>query len=457
MAKAQLDETTYLKQVRDQYENLPYPPRDPAHELKIFHYVHGSSLDRLNYYHFGGMRDFNQPFEVLVAGCGTGDAVVTLAAQLYGTPARITALDMSSASLGVVKARLEKRGLDNVQLVHDSLLNVQAHMQQPYDYINCSGVLHHLEVPEAGLAALERVLAPEGVMHLMLYALYGREGVYQVQRLMRLINGDEPDMQNKVDACRKVLADLSPQHALHQYLGKTVDVSLYGDAGLYDLLLHSHDVAYTVPQVYDFLATAKLLPTHWFFGHHVKGNDLYRPEGYIRDADILAKVKALPLREQQAVAELMDGTIARHEFYAARRLPEKPMANDLDVVPHFSVMQGPSVYEKLAQALESYPLGQYIRLELDNVQLELRNSMHAKLLLRFMDGNRPLRVVFDKLCDAMAPHEQKPDNAQLLREFAEMFETFNRHDLMFLKHGSASPYRDMAAAGSLRGRGAKKY
>ena len=55
MAKAQLDETTYLKQVRDQYENLPYPPRDPAHELKIFHYVHGSSLDRLNYYHFGGI------------------------------------------------------------------------------------------------------------------------------------------------------------------------------------------------------------------------------------------------------------------------------------------------------------------------------------------------------------------------------------------------------------------
>ena len=346
MLKAALDDASYVKQVREQYENLPYPPRDPAKELEGLQFSQGAGLDRINYYHFGGRRDFNQAFEVLVAGCGTGDAVVTLATQLYGTPARITAVDMSGASLAVARARMEARGLDNVRFVHDSLLNVATHMQQPFDYINCTGVLHHLEVPEVGLAALESVLAPEGVMHLMLYARYGRESVYQMQSLMRMINGDEPNIQRKVDMCRKVLEALPPHHGFRLFTETVSDVKQLGDSGLYDLLLHSHDVAYTVPQVYGFLGKAGLLPTHWFFGRHPKGNELYRAEGTISDPQLLKQVQALPLPQQQAVAELMDGTIARHEFYAARRKPALPCIDDLDMVPHFDVMQPPVIWRR---------------------------------------------------------------------------------------------------------------
>ena len=47
------------------------------------------------------------------------------------------------------------------------------------------GVLHHLADPDAGLAALRDVLAPDGAMHLMVYAPYGRTGIYMLQEFCR--------------------------------------------------------------------------------------------------------------------------------------------------------------------------------------------------------------------------------------------------------------------------------
>lgn len=451
MAKAQLDEATYLKQVRDQYEELPYPPRDAARELDALVFAMSCGLDRINYYHFGARRDFSKDFNILVAGCGTGDAVITLATQLYGSKARITALDMSTASLGVAKARADARGLDNITFAHDSLLNVQAHAGKPFDYINCIGVLHHLEVPEAGLAALEKVLAPEGMMHLMLYARYGRESVYQMQALMRIINQGETDTQKKVDACRKALAQLPLHHGFRQFVETVVDVKQWGDSGLYDLLLHSHDVAYTVPQVYDFLGTAGLVPTHWMMAGG-KGNDLYRAEGHIADAQLLAQVQQLPLADQQAVAELMDGSIARHEFYAARHGVALPKVDDLEMVPHVDVMQPAALLHELGDALQSLTVGQNMQVQLPGFVLVIANTAHAGLLLRFIDGNTTLKSVFQKVRGALPAGRPVPSDAELMQEFMGLFALFNKYDFMFLRHRSVPAYRTITEANSVRGK-----
>ncbi len=449
MPQAQMDEATYLKQVREQYEQLPYPPRDPARELNALIFTMTSGLDRINSYHYSGKRDFSQPFEVLVAGCGTGDGVISLGTQLYGSPARITALDMSTASLAVAKGRAEARGLDNIRFVHDSLLNVKAHTEKPFDHINCLGVLHHLEAPEAGLAALESVLAPDGAMHLMLYAQYGRESVYQMQKLMRLVNGDEPNMQRKVDMCRAMLAQLPAHHGFRTFVETVQDVKQWGDSGLYDLLLHSQDVAYTVPQVYDFLSSAGLQPSHWFYGEHPKGNDLYRARGHISDPELLAQAQQLPLRDQQTVAELMDSTIARHEFYAVRNVPALPDPNDLDMVPHIDVVHGKTLAGELGQALRSLSLGQPMQVQLHGCNVLVSNTAHAGLLLMHMDGETTLRTLFEKVRAAAG---NAVTDAELKREFLQLFAAFNRYDVMFVKHAGVPAYRSMDEANALRGK-----
>ena len=57
----------------------------------------------------------------------------------------------------------------------------------PFDYIDCCGVLHHLPDPAAGVEALLSVLAPGGGMGLMVYAPYGRTGIYMLQEGLRLL------------------------------------------------------------------------------------------------------------------------------------------------------------------------------------------------------------------------------------------------------------------------------
>jgi SAM-dependent methyltransferase len=56
---------------------------------------------------------------------------------------------------------------------------------QRFEHVVCTGVLHHMPDPDAGLRALRDVLAPNGAMQLMVYAPYGRAGVYLLRAYCR--------------------------------------------------------------------------------------------------------------------------------------------------------------------------------------------------------------------------------------------------------------------------------
>jgi len=60
-------------------------------------------------------------------------------------------------------------------------------LETTFDQIVCTGVLHHLPDPDAGLRALRGVLNADGAMHLMVYAPYGRTGIYMLQEFCRRI------------------------------------------------------------------------------------------------------------------------------------------------------------------------------------------------------------------------------------------------------------------------------
>lgn len=88
-----------------------------------------------------------------------------------------------------------------------SLLDLATAGQAPFDYIDCCGVLHHLDDPDAGLAALTRVLAPQGGIGLMLYGHYGRRGVYDVQTILRTLAA-EGTPKERVTQAKRVLNQL---------------------------------------------------------------------------------------------------------------------------------------------------------------------------------------------------------------------------------------------------------
>ena len=120
-------------------------------------------------------------------------------------------------------------------------------------------MLHHLANPEVALRALRDVLAPDGATHLMVYAPYGRAGIYMLQEFCRRIGIQASD--DEIRDLVVALAALPAAHPLARLLREAPDFRQ--EPALADALLHPHDRAYSVPQVFDFISGAGLTFSRW--------------------------------------------------------------------------------------------------------------------------------------------------------------------------------------------------
>jgi ubiquinone/menaquinone biosynthesis C-methylase UbiE len=343
--------------VRQQYEHLPYPYRDPAKELE--HGLELGVLDTLaaiDHCVFGGRWDRRKPFRALVAGGGTGDALVALAQQCADAriAAEIVYLDLSEASRAIAEQRARMRGLDNVRFVVGSLLDLANFGLGQFDFINCSGVLHHLDDPPAGLACLAGALAEGGGMAVMLYGTLGRTGVYPVQDMLRRIVPPDLPPQERLEVAKRLIAQLPASNWLRRN-GGMVDYKL-DDASLYDELLHSCDRAYTVREV-DELARSAGLRVVTFMPPA-----LYDPLSYVKGDVVAARAAALSPIERAQFAENWIGALKKHSFFlVAADNPVAPPSPEQDrAVPCWSVPPPlppaghPAVIQMVQQGL---PLG----------------------------------------------------------------------------------------------------
>ena len=133
----------YIQEVRNQYENYPYPYRDPEDEKTRLIYTLDAFLEKINHFCYQGKQTFNN-FRALVAGGGTGSAAIFLAEQLrHKKNAEIVYLDISRQSMDIAQKRATIRGLKNITWIHNSILNLPDLDLGTFDYINCVGVLHH--------------------------------------------------------------------------------------------------------------------------------------------------------------------------------------------------------------------------------------------------------------------------------------------------------------------------
>ncbi|BBK40337.1 hypothetical protein STVA_03570 [Allostella vacuolata] len=294
--------------VQAQYEAYPYPARDPKDEARRLITGSPSHLLEIGHYVFAGRRDWSRPFRALFAGGGTGDGAVMLAQQLAdrGCPAEVVHLDLSTASRAVAEARARVRGLANMRFVTGSLLDAGALGR--FDYVDCCGVLHHLEAPEAGLRALAQVLEPDGGIGIMVYGELGRSGVYEMQDLLRRLAPDDQPAADRVAMARRVVRALPETNLFRR--NPLLGDHLSSDAGLFDLLLHARDRAYRVPGVLDLLAAADLDLVS--FIEPIR----YRPETWVTDPSVRRRLGELPDVERMAAAELLSCGMKVHIAYA---------------------------------------------------------------------------------------------------------------------------------------------
>ncbi|MFD0858903.1 class I SAM-dependent methyltransferase [Roseovarius aquimarinus] len=370
-----------MSDVASQYEAYPYPARDPADEARRL--VTGSPSHPLEIDHFlySGTRDWSRPLRVLVAGGGTGDGLIQLAQMMarMRKPCEITYVDLSTASRRIAEARAAARGLSGIRFVTGSLM--EAADLGAFDYIDCCGVLHHLPDPAAGFAALHAALAPEvaeagGGLGFMVYAPYGRSGVYPLQAAFgALFEGLAPEA--RLAAARGLVAALPEGHpfARNPNLGDHKD----SDAGFYDLLLHSQDRAFGTTEL-----LAVLDASGWSFG------------GFTMPALYdLARIAPVPphldAARQMAVAEQLRGTIKTHVAYAVpkgARHARPPSGQNRALIPHLKGIEaGP-----LAQAIAR---GAAPRLDFSGIAAQLHLPREAAPLIGAIDGRRSLSQIAD--------------------------------------------------------------
>ena len=371
--------------VRAQYEAYPYPERDPADERRRLVVGSPSHLDEIVHYVLGGRRE--GPLRALVAGGGTGDGAIMLAQQLAWRrlEGEVVHLDVSTAARAIAEARAKVRGLTNLAFVTGSLLDAPRLGLGRFDYIDCCGVLHHLADPAAGLARLVEVLAPEGGLGLMVYGALGRTGVYPVQAMLRALADDLPD-RARLDLARRLLAGLPETNWLKRNPFVTDHLEA-GDAGLYDLLLHRRDRAFTIPEIAALVAGAGLAITGLI------EPALYQPERYLDDAEILARLEGLDWIARAGFAEALSGAMKRHVFYAVpagRARSAVARADGANAVPVLREHSGAELGRRLAG-------GGRLTVALDGLTVRARIDPTGAAILAAIDGRRSLGEIHRRL------------------------------------------------------------
>lgn len=423
--------TPETARVAAQYERFPYPERNPHDERRRVIGTWIDNLDIVNFRCYRGETPFIDGFRVLVAGGGTGDATIYLALQLRDTNAEIVHLDVSEASIDIARRRAAIHGLTRIRFIHASLLDLASLELGTFDYINCVGVLHHLADPDAGLGALLAVLDPHGAMGLMLYGQYGRIGVYQLQEVLHRLAGAESDAR-KLAFASTLLAHLPATNWFRRGEDLHSDHKT-GDAGIYDLLLHSQDRAYTVAELYAWLADGHGLHIHFSDVH--RGELPYDPVALLRDADIelLERLAHLPLRERQSIAELLRGDLTRHVLYATRdREPQAPYG-ELDFVPRIPPETHQPTGADLASLIDRNKHGRFVlQHPASGLQQVMDYDAHAAAIFRELDGVRSFREIFGLVREQSAFRANPPADAVLFASFRPWFDALASIERMVL-------------------------
>ncbi len=302
-----------MDEVRAQYERWIYP--QPIDDMAAW--VASGGLSAGDARDYGDLywpaTGYREGMDILVAGCGANQAARY---ALQHPTAQVTGIDLSEASLAH-EARLKaKHGLGNLKLRHMRLEEV-ATLGQDFDFIACSGVLHHLPDPDAGLRALGGVLRRNGVIFVMLYARYGRAAVYMMQEMFRILGATEQSEED-LALVKATLPLLPEKHPLRVYATRSTDMKY--DAGLVDLFLHKQDRAYTVEDVLALTENAGLAFQGWTEPYY------YNPETSVpENHPLYQRLERLDDMARWRAMELFGGLHTRHDFFVCRA--DRPQRN----------------------------------------------------------------------------------------------------------------------------------
>lgn len=226
------------EKVRAQYEESPYPRWSRVvsdnQPVPVDQYISmrfpGAPYKKLG----------SGTVNLLVAGCGTGMHAIQRA-QLFAQ-AKVLAIDLSLSSLSYAIRKTRETGIGNIRYAQADILEFSS--EQPFDVVDSSGVLHHLENPLDGWRRLAGMVRPGGLMHIGLYSSIARQAI----NVARESFAKQERKFSAVDA-RRLRTEIFNLPADEQ-LQKVCQFSdFYSMSEFRDLLFHVQEHQFSLPQI----------------------------------------------------------------------------------------------------------------------------------------------------------------------------------------------------------------
>lgn len=181
----------------------------------------------------------------LSAGCGTGRGAIMLARSIRNL--KLTAMDLSPNSLAFAADKARALGVTGIVFGLGDILE-SGSLMQTFDLIECSGVLHHMDDPLAGLIALKKNLANDGVMRIALYSERARSAVVAARRW--IADEEVEDSKNGLRQARAGLRALPENHPARPVV-ETPD--FFNLSGLHDLVFNVQEHRFTPTELKQLL------------------------------------------------------------------------------------------------------------------------------------------------------------------------------------------------------------
>jgi Flp pilus assembly protein TadD/2-polyprenyl-3-methyl-5-hydroxy-6-metoxy-1,4-benzoquinol methylase len=236
-------------QVREQYEENPYP----RWQNKII--IRPTSVPQFLILNFPQVQslltDWPKETQILVAGCGSGKQPIEIARS--HPDARVLAVDLSLTSLAYAERRRQELNISNLSFAQADILKMGS-LDNHFDIIHCTGVLHHMENPQVGWEILTRLLKKNGFMRIGLYSKAARKAIVSARKFISKKHF-QPTPKD-IRRCRAEIIALPNNHPAHKVSKLWSD--FYTLSTCRDLLFHTQEHHFDLLQIEEILKQLQL-------------------------------------------------------------------------------------------------------------------------------------------------------------------------------------------------------
>ncbi len=237
------------KKVKNQYEENPYP-RWTNLGLSIKPRVIKNVIGELNLNVDLKKINFSKNVEILIAGCGTGQHVITTASKYKN--AKIFALDLSFNSLAYAKRKAEELNFNNINFIQGDLLDLRK-LNKKFDIIESVGVLHHMANPIIGWKTLTDCLKKDALMLIGLYSEKARENIANIRETINKLK-IKTTKKNIINFRKEIFENNNTKWDSIKY-----SPDFYSTSGVRDLLFHVQEDRFTIKKIRKHLHELELI------------------------------------------------------------------------------------------------------------------------------------------------------------------------------------------------------